>query len=191
MIGVCFPAGAGNFSLRNRAQNVSGAHPASYPSGTGGSFPGSKAAEAWSWLLTSIYCRGQRMRGAIRLLPQYVFMAWCLVKHRECFSYRRYITSFIRVVYNNNNNNNNNSSSSSSSSSSNNNNAVKDTCSLAIKFLNTVFRCNIQVVLGALSLGVKRPRREADHSPPSSAKVKECVELYLHPPVRLRGMVLS
>jgi hypothetical protein len=39
----------------------------------------------------------------------------------------------------------------------------------------------IQCVLGALSVGVKRPGREADHSPPSSAKVKECVELYLHP----------
>jgi hypothetical protein len=30
--------------------------------------------------------------------------------------------------------------------------------------------------------GVKRPVREADHSPPSSAKVKEWVELYLHSP---------
>jgi hypothetical protein len=29
-----------------------------------------------------------------------------------------------------------------------------------------------QWVLGALSLGVKRPGREADRSPPSSAKVK-------------------
>jgi hypothetical protein len=38
----------------------------------------------------------------------------------------------------------------------------------------------IQCVLGALSLRVKRPGREADHSPPSSAEVKECVELYLH-----------
>jgi hypothetical protein len=38
----------------------------------------------------------------------------------------------------------------------------------------------IQWVPGALSLGVKRPRREADHSPPSSAEVKECVEVYLH-----------
>jgi hypothetical protein len=33
---------------------------------------------------------------------------------------------------------------------------------------------------GAYSLGVKRPVREADHSPPTSADVKECVELYLH-----------
>jgi hypothetical protein len=38
----------------------------------------------------------------------------------------------------------------------------------------------IQWVPGALSLGVKRPRREADHSPPSSAEVKEWVELYIH-----------
>jgi len=31
----------------------------------------------------------------------------------------------------------------------------------------------IQWVLGALSLGVKRPGREADQSPPTSAEVKE------------------
>jgi flagellar basal body-associated protein FliL len=49
----------------------------------------------------------------------------------------------------------------------------------------------IQWVQGAFSLGVKRPRREADHSPPSSAEVKECVELYLHSPTRLHGVVLS
>jgi hypothetical protein len=40
----------------------------------------------------------------------------------------------------------------------------------------------IQWVPGALSLGVKWPGREVDHSPPSKAKVKECVELYLHSP---------
>jgi hypothetical protein len=38
----------------------------------------------------------------------------------------------------------------------------------------------IQWITEAVSLGVKRPGREADHSPPSSAEVKECVELYLH-----------
>jgi len=37
-------------------------------------------------------------------------------------------------------------------------------------------------VPGALSLRVKRPRREADHSLPSSVEVIECVELYLHYP---------
>jgi hypothetical protein len=40
----------------------------------------------------------------------------------------------------------------------------------------------IQWVPGTLSLGVRRPGRKADHSPPSSAEVKECVELYLHYP---------
>jgi hypothetical protein len=38
-----FPAEAGNFSLHHRVQNDSGAHPASHPLGTRGSFPGGKA----------------------------------------------------------------------------------------------------------------------------------------------------
>jgi hypothetical protein len=76
---VRLPAGAGNFSLLHRVQNGSGAHPASYLMSTRGSFPGSKVAgrevdysppssaeveNAWSYTST----------------PQYVFMAWCLVK---------------------------------------------------------------------------------------------------------------
>jgi hypothetical protein len=40
----------------------------------------------------------------------------------------------------------------------------------------------IQWIPGALSFGVKQPGREADHSSPSSAEVKECVNLYLHSP---------
>jgi hypothetical protein len=40
----------------------------------------------------------------------------------------------------------------------------------------------IQRLPGALSLGVKRPGREADHSTPSSAEVKECMKLYLCSP---------
>jgi len=39
-----------------------------------------------------------------------------------------------------------------------------------------------QWVPGAVSLGVKRPRREADYSPQPSAEIKECAELYLHSP---------
>jgi hypothetical protein len=49
----------------------------------------------------------------------------------------------------------------------------------------------IQWVPGALSLGVKRSGREADNSPPSSAEVKECAELYFHSPIRLHGVMLS
>jgi hypothetical protein len=43
---VPFPAGPGNFSLHHRVKNGSGAHPASYSMGTGGSLPGGKAAGA-------------------------------------------------------------------------------------------------------------------------------------------------
>jgi hypothetical protein len=49
----------------------------------------------------------------------------------------------------------------------------------------------IQWVPGALSLDVKRPAREANHSHPSNAEVKECVELYFHFPIRLHGVALS
>jgi hypothetical protein len=68
---VRFLAGAGNFSLHHRVQNGSGAHPASYPMGTVGSFPGVKrpgreadhsspsSAEvknAWSYTSTAPIC---------------------------------------------------------------------------------------------------------------------------------------
>jgi hypothetical protein len=42
---VRFLEGSGHFSLHHRFQNGSGAHPASYPMGTRGSFPGGKAAD--------------------------------------------------------------------------------------------------------------------------------------------------
>jgi hypothetical protein len=57
--GVRVPVGAGNSSPHHRVQTGSGAHAASYPIGTRGSFSGEKAAGAWSWPLTSIYYRGQ------------------------------------------------------------------------------------------------------------------------------------
>jgi hypothetical protein len=54
-------------------------------------------------------------------------------------------------------------------------------------FFTSVFRKALgpahpptQCVPGAFSLEVKRQRREADHSPLSSAEVKEGVELHLH-----------
>jgi hypothetical protein len=49
----------------------------------------------------------------------------------------------------------------------------------------------IQWVSGVISLGVKRSGREADHSHPSSAEAKEWVELYVHSPIRLHGVVLN
>jgi hypothetical protein len=42
-----------------------------------------------------------------------------------------------------------------------------------------------------LSLGVKRPGREADHLPPSTAEVKSVWSYTSTPPIRLHGVVLS
>jgi hypothetical protein len=71
------PDGGWEFFSSTPCPTGSGAHPVSYPMGTEGSFPGSKAARAWSWPVTSIYYRGQRMGGVIPPLPLYVFMVWC------------------------------------------------------------------------------------------------------------------
>jgi hypothetical protein len=49
----------------------------------------------------------------------------------------------------------------------------------------------IQWVPGALSLGVKRPECEADHSPPSSDEVKNAWSYTSTPPIRLHGVVLG
>jgi hypothetical protein len=49
----------------------------------------------------------------------------------------------------------------------------------------------VQWVPGALSLGVKRPGREADHSTPSSAEVRNAFNYTSTPAVRFHGVVLS
>jgi len=49
----------------------------------------------------------------------------------------------------------------------------------------------IRWIPGALSPGIKLMGCEADHSPQSSAKLKESVELHLHPAIRFRGVVLN
>jgi len=50
---------------------------------------------------------------------------------------------------------------------------------------------HIQWVAGSLYLGVKRPGREADHSPPSSVEVKNAWSYIFTPPIRLHGVVFS
>jgi hypothetical protein len=61
--------------------------------GTGGSFPGGKAAGTWGKLTTHLHLVPRsRMRGATPPLPQYVFMAWCLVKHRDNFTFTSTLT---------------------------------------------------------------------------------------------------
>jgi hypothetical protein len=49
----------------------------------------------------------------------------------------------------------------------------------------------IQWAPGVLPLGVKRPGREADYSPPSSADVKNAWNYTSTPPINLRGVVPS
>jgi hypothetical protein len=73
---VQFPA-VQDFSLLHSVQTDSWANPAYYPMGTGASFPGGKAAGAWSWPLIYIYCRRQE-RWSYTSAPTYVFMALAL-----------------------------------------------------------------------------------------------------------------
>jgi hypothetical protein len=49
----------------------------------------------------------------------------------------------------------------------------------------------IRWVRWPLPQGVKRHGREAGHLPPTSAEVKKNVELYIHSPIRLHGVVLN
>jgi hypothetical protein len=49
----------------------------------------------------------------------------------------------------------------------------------------------IQWVPGVPSLGVKRPGRAADHSPPSSIEVKNAWSYTSNPSICLHGVVLS
>jgi hypothetical protein len=53
-LGAQITAAAMIFSLHHRVKTGSENHPTSYQIGNGCSFPGGKAAEAWSWWLTSI-----------------------------------------------------------------------------------------------------------------------------------------
>jgi hypothetical protein len=50
---------------------------------------------------------------------------------------------------------------------------------------------NIQWVPGVLSLGVKRPGREADHTSPSISEVKNVWMYASTPSIRLHGVGLS
>jgi hypothetical protein len=49
----------------------------------------------------------------------------------------------------------------------------------------------LNLLPGTISPGVKLQGREADHSPPASAEVKKNVDLYVHSPIRLYGVVLN
>jgi hypothetical protein len=124
-----------------------------------------------------------KMRGAIPSLPQYVFMAWCLVKHRDNFNvYCAFIIDRNRAKIGT---------------------GVAHWYRVGLRqgLGNFLFatasrldlgptRPPIQWVPAALSLGVKRPGREADHSP-SSAEVKNAWNHTSTPPMYLNGVLHS
>jgi hypothetical protein len=72
--------------MEDRVQNGSGAPPSLLSMGTGGSFPGGKAAGGVKLTTYLHVVPRSRMRGAISPLTQYAFMAWCLVKQRDNFT---------------------------------------------------------------------------------------------------------
>jgi hypothetical protein len=64
-IGVRSPAGAKDFSSSLCVQTGSETHPASYPMGTGGPFPGAKHSRGLTLTNHPIKCRIQKLVGAI------------------------------------------------------------------------------------------------------------------------------
>jgi hypothetical protein len=72
--GVWYPAQAKVSSLLHSVQTGSGARSGSYRIGTGGCIPWGKAACAWRWPLTSIYCGCQEW-WSYTFIPPYDFMA--------------------------------------------------------------------------------------------------------------------
>jgi len=78
---VWFPAGKGN-SFRHRVQTVSGAHPASYPMGAGGSFPGVKRPGSEDDHLSPTSGELKNAWSYTSILP-YVFIEWFLIKYRS------------------------------------------------------------------------------------------------------------
>jgi hypothetical protein len=89
-------AGAGNFSLCHCVQTGSGAHTASYPMDTRGSFPGG-VKQLRCELTTHLHLVPRsRMHGAIPSLP-HAFMVWCLVQHRDNFNMCDYTDISNRV----------------------------------------------------------------------------------------------
>jgi hypothetical protein len=87
---VRFPARAGNFSLHHRVQTGSGAHPVSYPMGTGALSLGVKRPGREADHSPPSSAGGQRMSGAIPPLPNTPSWRCAQLKHRENFilSYR-------------------------------------------------------------------------------------------------------
>jgi len=89
------PGEGRGFSLHDRFRTGSRAHPPSYAVGTGGFFPGGKAAEAWNWPLISILCwRSECLK--LYVHSPYVFMVWWLIKAQILYVFRVCFNVHIR-----------------------------------------------------------------------------------------------
>jgi len=60
-------------------------HPAYYSMCTGGSFPGGKAVEAWSWQLSFTSAEEKKARSFPPPPPTSLFTAWYFVTHRQLY----------------------------------------------------------------------------------------------------------
>jgi hypothetical protein len=135
------------------------------------------------------------MRGAIPLLPQYAFMAWCPVKKFKAYT----VDVGLRSIKWHNGHGKLRSVLQRLATGWTIGVLGFDSCQgLRIFLFTTVFRPTlgftqppIQWVSGVLSLGVKRPWPEADHSPISSAEFKKEWSYTSTPQIRLHGLVLS
>jgi hypothetical protein len=85
------PGWGKRFSLLHVVQTDSGVHPASYPMGKGGSLPVCKAARAWSWPLTSIYCQGQEWWSYTSTSP---YVCRCSAYKLRFFSFTTYVNTW-------------------------------------------------------------------------------------------------
>jgi hypothetical protein len=88
------PGKENNFSEIQSVQSSSENHPASLS--TNYSFSGGKADGAWSWSLTSTYCRSQEL-WSYTYTPTYVFIAWGLINYAHGhFCYLHFVWLLIR-----------------------------------------------------------------------------------------------
>jgi hypothetical protein len=78
---------SGTFPPHHRVQISSGAHPASYARGTGESFPGVKAARGMKLTIHLQLVQRLRMHVVKPAFSQHVFTAWCLIEHKDNFSF--------------------------------------------------------------------------------------------------------
>jgi len=83
IIGVRFPAEAGNSSLRHHVQTSSEVHPVSYPVGTRGTFPAVK----WPWHEADrLHPSSSEVKECMEIYL-HSSMVWFLVKRRDNFTF--------------------------------------------------------------------------------------------------------